>query len=177
MTHHFLPVFLHVPLTTHPSVTWGDSTIFRYSRWFVCTKKSDYVLKCFISEPHQYIIKILFKKRKKKGSSPCKEKKKIKYKKFRLLLLNKFNQESRETLSLLSFSPPSLCIKKPNAVGEAPAPGRGDGTASGSARTRAAAARRPPAAAWPPWRSAWGNPGYGPRRGAAALGSWAAWRF
>lgn len=36
----------------------------------------------------------------------------IKYKKFRLLLLNKFNQESRETLSLLSFSPISLFYKK-----------------------------------------------------------------
>lgn len=42
----------------------------------------------------------------------------IKYKKFTLLLLNKFNQESRETLSLLSFSPISLFYKKKSAVRE-----------------------------------------------------------
>ena len=70
----------------------------------------------YVSEPHQYIIKI-----KKKKFQVLVREKKIKYKNFRiLLLLIKFNQESRETLSLLSvFSPPSLFfIKKKSAVRE-----------------------------------------------------------
>lgn len=64
----------------------------------------------YSSEPHQYIIKIF--KNKKRSFKFLKEKK-IKYKKFSLLLLlNKFNQESREIFSLLSFSPHLSFYKK-----------------------------------------------------------------
>lgn len=110
----------------------------------------------YLSEPHQYIIKI-----KKKFQVLVREKK-IKYKKFRLLLLlNKFNQESRETLSLLSFFLPiSLFYKKEKCSqreGE-----RTDGcwaearersqAASDSAQTCAGEARQWEVAAWPPRR-------------------------
>lgn len=86
--------------------------IFLYYKEWLCTK----VL--YVSEPHQYIIKI-----KKKKFQVLVREKKIKYKKFRLLLLLiiKFNQESRETLfPLVFFFLPHLSFlqKRESAVRE-----------------------------------------------------------
>lgn len=133
----------------------------------------------YIAEPHQYIIKIF----KKKKFQVLVKKKKIKYKKFSLLLLNKFNQESREIFSLLSLSPISHSYKKESAVREKVNPRMGlagaqERAPAASDNARTGAARAPPqtVVVWPLQKSVSGSLEYSLRHEVAASGWLAEWQ-